>query len=431
MIRSKGSGFASQPKFVRKKIMSMIQMILYASQLAVLVLVSTAQVSEESKSGGNLEPLKFPILGSASEMKIGTWLFSNDNPTYVDTSFSNIDFRCGQDTRNAHQTMTPRSMFFGTLQHRFTTPKRPSSVIKLESDRAPIFNDATRSYVFCIKTMTPGNHISKLLSKYENKMVSFWWDSSEILNAGAMKLKPVGELAIGGMNPEKFVRGTQVRIKVMKMLSPNFPMSAWKPFEDLVISVGNNPKNYNKGVVFDAREHTFIPRDLYDAITRNIRAELGYTVGLLKGLPQDTTRNIMEYAGVEKPIDEFDCKYASKLLPLHIGPLTIPTSLMFKRLTAEKCKMTLPVNHIPVLDYTIDIGIDIIRNFYFSIKYDNANGDTLQFAQLRSENEEEQEENIPPPPASPESPRLAVSGDSTSSRPGTPPVEPKKCCAIS
>ena len=334
------------------------------------------EVRRETRN--NLEPLLFEVFGKPINMKVKTWVYRSENPGKIKRGYASLDFQCRGDTQSV-VGLGQVSVVFGKWEYRNTASNRPSSTVEIESGQLPVYDELSDSFPFCMKDASTSNFLGKILSRYSSKQVSFWWDVSTPLYNPIIPEQVIAELSIGSANPARFVADTETRIKVghqHHLISHN----GWEPVESLPIRVGIRETNFYKSIVFDIKDYSLLPEDIYDAITKPLRDEIAYTLGLLKGMPMDTNIRIMKYANANTPIEEFDCKDASKLLPLHIGPLIITPKMMYERVTESKCKITVQRNDIASFIENLVIGIDLIRQFHLLIHYDSLYGDTLEFA---------------------------------------------------
>lgn len=354
--------------------------------LTVLSAVQGVEVAtgQPQVPNANQNPLLFPILGYPVGMELKVWYDGNREPTRDTWKTASIDLFCPfEEVVTSNLLLGNKNLILGRFEYRTAWPNRPSSTLTFTGQQKPVF-DAHNRIPFCLKPIGERDTLLKrLLNKFNNKMISFWWDSTTPLTGEPVLQNPIAEMAVGGMNPARFVAGTEVRINVAYHQINNPAEGIWQAAGNLPVRVGNNPQAHVMTVFFDIEDISIFPRSLYDAITKNLRVEMGYTVGMLRGMPSDTTRNIMDFAGVSGPIIDFDCKYAPGLLPLHIGPLTIPTSMMYTHITQDKCKIILPREFGRSIDDSLFIGMDILRKFYFSVDYHPQDGDTLQFAARR------------------------------------------------
>ena len=321
------------------------------------------------------ELLHFRLFGSPDTLLVRTWSWKNNAPSHIfqSSAIVSLDFGYDEFVREAG-SRGEKTMVFDSLDQ---TAKygRPSSALTFRDQQEPTFT-------FNIGSISEGEtHLKRLLGQFDTKMVSLWWDSTSRLYKFTLQ-NQVGELTIGGVNPTRFVAGTEMRLKV-QVERPPLIVPYWTPVEGTAVRLGNSETNWDKKVSFDLKLTSHIPNDMYQILMRPLKAEMAYTVGLLKGMPQDINKQIMQYADTNKPVDVFDCKLASKLLPLRIGELTIKPSVMYKKITDEKCEMILQGNTAAQQQNHLKIGIDLIRQFYISVIYDSENGDTLQFAERR------------------------------------------------
>ena len=323
-------------------------------------------------------PLRFSIFGYPAAMRVKTWYFENERPAIVSTSYASINLYCSDELMTGGGTRFKKTLVLGSWSYNRPSTDRPSSIITF--DEGETAHTYSGMFPFCIRRIDEYDTLLKrLLRKYNNKMISFWFDLTTPINGEEMTTHPIGEMTVGGMNPARFT-GTATKIKIAMDMPSNYPSSFWIPERPLAISVGNKRFNRPLKVMFDLEDDNVVPYDLFDAITAPLKAELKYTVGLMKGMPRDTNKKIMSYLDLDKPIDVFDCKDSSKLLPLRVGPITITPQMMYKKISDEKCTISLVRSDIPGFNDDLVIGMDIISQFYFSIQYDSQNGDSILFS---------------------------------------------------
>ena len=355
-------------------------------------------------------PLLIPILQISKELRIIAWLQHIMAPNQYTTFKAKLIVDCPHDEIGSMGVRPGRrSMTFGSYDYKNPSENRPSSKIKLGPREYPRFyptGSSSAATTFCIKTMSNSNNfLARILDKFDNKMISIWWDTSLPVGHSSIDEQVVAEMALGGYNQERFVPSTGVTISVSSTAHDWSTVPWWTPIENLPVRVGDNTDDFGIPVRFDVTRVTSIPSNIYDAITKPLQLEVAYTLGLLRGMPQDTNSRIMQYA--YEPITVFDCKDASKLLPLRIGPLTIPSNMMYKQISDEQCKIVLQKSRYEKSSSHVMVGFDVIRQFYLSIYYDPENGDSLEFS-TRLDGE------VPSQPVSPKT-ESSISGSSQSS----------------
>ena len=326
-------------------------------------------------------PLIFPLFGRHSEVQMNTWFYYQNNPRGPPLAMvMKLTPSYGNDIGRDEYNSDPPTFVFGTWTYERTTP---SSAITFSDGKQPLFAYGLGIYGLLRIQAVVGHDtiLGRLLTPFQKKMISLWWDSTTPFEVTTGPSDPFAELAIGGMNPSRFVPGTETQLVMAKpIISAQSQPKYWRAVRGTSVLIGNNPTHLVNDVIFGITIQTKLHIDLYNAITKPLRDEMAYTVGLLNGMPKDVIRNINQYEKVNKPIDEFDCKDGPKLLPLHIGGLSIPSRMMYRKISDEKCRMTLMRVDDSQYQGKLIIGIDIIRQFYLSVIYDGQRGDTLQFS---------------------------------------------------
>ena len=329
------------------------------------------------------KPLLLPLFGSPHSLRIKVWYWKDDNSNDVTMFKSYLGLHRARSLIKESVTGSgQKTMVFGSKKYQNTAPGIPTSMLKFTDHQEPFISPTERMNSFSVSSVAGGNqYLELLLQQFDKKMVAIWWDSSSPLFMDQDENTVIGELAIGNSNPARFVQGTEMRVPVQPADSRVNWYVFWIPVASTPFQLGNNPTKFNKWIQFHLSHPTAIPMDLYDAITKPLKDELVYTVGLLKGMPKDTNQRIMQYANIGNPIKEFDCKDASKLLHLRIGQLIIPPSMLYEKISDEKCKMTIQRNEMVGQQNLLRIGPNIIRRFYFSVHYDLNEGYYLGFAE--------------------------------------------------
>ena len=330
-------------------------------------------------------PLLFPILGSPTSMKVRTWFYHNTSPADIRRGFATLDIVCHEnEIEEATVYSGLKTMVFGDWEYRNSVP---SSSITLSYNEEPVDNYWAEPYMFCIRPIDYGKtFLSMLLEPFDKKMLSFWWETSIDTYQTEQYTQVIGELAIGGMNSDRVnPMSNTISVRVNRATRAMIPHHYWSPINRLDISVGDDIRKWDKTVKLSVTVNSWIPTDLFDAITKPLRADMKYTVGLLKGMPQDTNKMIMSYLDLDKPIDVFDCKDASKLLPLRVGPITITPQMMYKKISDEKCKMALRKNVFTSFEAQLELGVDILKNFVVSIDFDRTGKDVMMFSERASQ----------------------------------------------
>ena len=348
-------------------------LLLLSSLLAIYAM--TTQETEQPDQ----KLILLPLFGKPHYLYMKSWYWEGNDRQSITSKDSFFQVSIPADEiKQGWSERDPRTIVFGSWKYVEGGDGRPSSALKIAGDETTVhFGDLSYAKFSVRVGEQYDTYLGRLLRQFDKKMISFWWDSKNTHWKYQGPENPIAELAIGGMNPSRFVAGTEMRLQL------RFPITSpwyWEPMRSTSVRVGNRDLNWNKKIAFEFVEESNIPTTIYDAITKPLRDEMRYAVGLLKGMPQDINKQIMKYLDFTKPIDEFDCKDGPKLLPLRIGELTISTSMMYQQISPDKCKMTLMRNDDQAQQSEITIGIDLIRHFYFSIIYDSANRDILQFA---------------------------------------------------
>ena len=314
-----------------------------------------AETSDEGET-----PLLFPILGHAYEMRINAWVYETQNPSHVSEIKAILSVDCPLDEIVRSNSRVGKSIVFGRRDYQKEVQHTPSALISLDDTEDLSSNSG--AYQFCIKTLVNhDNFLSRLLSKFENKIISFWWDKYVPTYEQYVPEESIGELSIGGYNPTRFVANTEVNIEVEPSTLKSSIVPYWKPVDTIVVSVGKNPFDWEKDVVFNLSEDSKIPADVYDSITKRLREK-------------------MSYRDVDQAVVEFNCIGALMLSPLNVGPLVIQPYMMYKQITPQVCEMILSRSESSSDNKLIVIGGDLIRQFYFSVYFSDGYGDTLQFA---------------------------------------------------
>ena len=341
----------------------------------------------------DLNPLILPLFGKPHYLYMKSWQWvGNDRQSITSAGMVlRFDYSHNEISQDSYDDDT-KNIVFGSWEYVDVGAGSPSSALTFAKDETvPQFRDFSYWKFTIGKDSASDTYLGRLLRQFDKKMISFWWDTRISFWDFRGPKNPIAELAIGGVNPSRFVAGTEMRVQ----LSPSSYLSWYlEPITGTAVRVRNINMNWNKNIQFAFDTESSIPIVIYDAITKPLRDEMRYTVGLMKGMPQDTNMRIMQYLDLNEHISRFDCKDAKKLLPLHIGELTIPPSMMYRQISAGKCEMTLRRNSDELGQSRLLIGIDLIRHFYFSIIYDFDNGNSLQFAKRVKG-------DAPPPPTGP------------------------------
>ena len=371
-----------------------------------------------------LNPLLLPLFGSPEMLEMKTWKWVGNDRQSITSSTTRFHLNYAfREIFKSRLEREPITIVFGTWE--YVGEGLPSSALTLAKDEMPMHSGPRFVDTFSIRQPDgKDTYLRRLLRQFDKKMISFWWDSTTPLWIENGQENPIAELAIGGMNPSRFVAGTEMRLQL------RFPTTTpwhWDLQTDTTVRIGYRDINWDQFIQLGLDTESSIPTTIYDAITKPLRDEMRYAVGLLKGMPQDTNKQIMKYLDFTKPIDEFDCKDGPKLLPLRIGELTIPPSMMYQQISPDKCKMTLVRNDDQAAQNVLIVGIDIIRHFYLSLIFDNWNSPTIQFA-TRVEGE------APAPPTGPPAQRASPTEPPCQS--SLPPAcitqnPSTKCCVIS
>ena len=321
-------------------------------------------------------PLLLPLSGKPEELKMKIWYWEGNDRQSMKSKSSFISwYYQSKQIVPATKTQVPKTVVFGSWDYVDAGAGRPSSALTFANDENPRY-----LHDFCIKNSPRyDTYLRRLLRQFDNKMISFWWDSTTPIGLYRGTSKEIAELAIGGVNPSRFVAGTEMRVQLAPARWVGWD---WSPVEGTNPRVGDTYFNQNP-IWFRFQPTSRIPIVIYNAITKPLRDEMRYTVGLMKGYGRNINGGIMKYLDFNEPIDVFDCKDAQKLLPLHIGELTIPPSMMYSQISVDKCKMTLEIKDNLIGLYALEIGLDLIRRFYLTIIYDSANGASLQFTTRR------------------------------------------------
>ena len=387
---------------------------MFFSQLLLLIKLSAmyAMTTQETEQRDQ-KPLLLPLLGNPEALLLKRWYWVGNNHRSIKSKFYGIALSFQyNEIRKCSYT---RNVVFGTWDYVNAGAESPSSALTISKDRNQQNFAAYDESPFSIRQPNgKDTFLQRLLHQFDNKMISFWWDSTTPLWIENEQENTIAELAIGGMNPSRFVAGTEMSVQL------RFPTTRpwyWDLQTGTTVYIGKKNMNWNKIIQLGLEIESSIPMVIYDAITKHLRDEMRYTVGFMKGMPQDTNMRIMQYLDLNEHISRFDCKDAKKLLPLHIGELTIPPSMMYKRISPDKCQITLRKNDNQADQDVLTIGIDLIRLFYMSLVYDNWNAPIVQFA-TRVEG------NPPPPPTGPPCERSQLPACITR----TPSA---KCCVIS
>ena len=369
-------------------------MVLFLNLLSTILVLKAATIENfEEKSEAPQIPLLLPVFGNKEAPFIKLWYYEKDSPDIVEyyesylgfsrsSGLHQLDYRCGE-----------KRMVFGDWKYRKAERNRPSSAIKILDNETPSLSRTYKLHSFNIGSQSNADSLlGRLLRPFEKKMVSLWWDVETILDEEQQLQIPIGELAIGGSNPSRFVPESEIRIRVHKLKPDVLTNYYWRFVENTPIIVGN--EHWEKDVFIYMSDRTNIPMAIFDAITKPLRDEMRYTVGLMKGYGRNINEGIMQYHDFNEPIFEFDCKDGPKLLPLRFGPITITPQMMYKKISDEKCRMSLPRNTQQEGQNLVKIGVDLIRHFYFSIVFAPENDLTLLFATRKSG-------KAPDPPAEP------------------------------
>ena len=338
-------------------------------------------------------PLILPLFGSPETLQMKAWYWKGKDMQSITSANVVLHFTdaLSEIWADGYQPYT-KTIVFGSWKYANADDGLPLPTLTFKKDEVTTYSESrTFSRIRVRQGDLYDTFLRRLLRQFDKKMISIWWDSIAPFGDYRGPQTPIAELAIGGMNPSRFVAGTEMRLQ---LLFPATTPCYWDLQMGTTVLVGNIDMNWNNNIQFAFDSKGSIPMVLYDAITKPLRDEMAYTVGLMKGMPQDTNKRIMQYLDFNEPIFEFDCKDGPKLLPLRIGELTIKPSMMYKQISAGKCKMTMRRNDIRGGQNVLLIGIDLIRRFYFSVIYDNWNSPTIQFA-TRVEGE------APAPPTGP------------------------------
>ena len=349
----------------------------------------------------DLNPLILPLFGIPESLKMNVWYWKNSAPRDIKSISVNLDLYYGYDevdrtTRNRGD----KTIVFGSWQYRNTIP---TSTLTFGDGEDPSYSKKIADHTFSIGAVSIKETFLKLLLRqFDKKMISIWWDSTTPLWSESSQQNSIAELAIGGVNPSRFIPLTEVRFKVITRSQPASMLNAYFLSSNAAyFSVGNSAIIWSNPIAFDITQESILSMVIYDAITKPLRDEMRYTVGLLKGYGRNINGGIMQYHDFNEPILEFDCQYGDRLLPLHIDQLTITPRMMYKKISNNKCKMSLrrsEISEISEQQELIILGIDVIRHFYVSISYNTRLGDTFS---LYSRVEGEAPEVTVPPAGTP------------------------------
>ena len=385
-MTSKGSNVVRQswPKKNTTSAMLFSQLI----RFTLLVLFSVIRVNsvvlepqagaQGDAQGDSQSALIIPFYGYPSVMKIRTMLYRSNRHSAT-KAVATLSLHCSTDEVDSESNIPgEKTLVLGQWDYR---NMEPTAAITFTNNEEPIFSHFLNMYSFCVKTIARYDTLlARLLKKFDKKMVSFWWDSKTPLYGGEAPINAIGEVALGGTNPARFVADTEVRIKVDPLNNSPFAKTFWVPTQQLPVRIGNKATNKRHKLSIDIKGFSSIPTEVYDAITAQLRSERAFSIASLKFLPAEIAQKVGLYSDFKDSIEVFDCKDASKLLPLHIGPLKITPKMLYERVTGNQCRITLRKNMHSTLQNNIEIGIDLIRHFYFSINFDADNGDSVVFA---------------------------------------------------
>lgn len=350
-----------------------------ASQQRPPLQVSNVQGPGQQIAGQT--PIIIPLFGSPIELKLKTWYFKNGSPNKV-TSFDTV-LNTGYDSEVTRSIMSrgEKTLVVGSFDYKNQGPNRPSSAVALANGEQPFYSKPNQLYPFRIGSISLGDtFLARIMRQFDKKIISLWWDSTTGTESQNGPQNPIAELAIGGLNPHRFAPGPDMFINAGLVQDGSTRNPYWNTDAGTIIRVGNLPIKFEKRIMFDITEHSSIPRGIFRAITRPMAEEIAFTEGMLRGRPRDGNPQTTAFLENMKPVDEFNCKYVPKLMPLHIGQLTISPAMMYRQIAEGKCKMTLPIQNNPDRQAIMVIGNDLIRRFYFSIIYNPQNKITLQFS---------------------------------------------------
>ena len=325
-------------------------------------------------------PVLIPTYGIPYAMEIPVWYCQNDEPSKIAKTFAKVQFQCDDEIDQTHMSLDEKKMIIGIWDSSNLWPESPSSVISLGIFRRPIADKNFGTYNLCVRNIGKRDSLlTRLLQKFNQKSISFWWDSITPKTGKNKDDLPIGEMAIGSPNSERFVAGTEVEIKAKPTFDDPLIFTRWTAAESLHILVGSKTMKSREIAIDFKGFATFLPTDIYEELTKPLRIERSYTVGLMKGISKDISQHITGYLDMTESIHEFDCKDGAKLSPIQIGTLTIPPQMLFKKVSTSKCAIAFK-KYDKFYDDTFTIGIDLIRKFHVTIQYHENDGESLFFS---------------------------------------------------
>ena len=257
-------------------------------------------------------PLLLPLFGNPESLMIMPWYWKGNDRSSIKASKCVVQsiYESNEIIRDTSNKYT-KTIVFGSWKFANADSGRPSSALTLAKD------ELANNFEFSIRQGNENDtFLKRLLRQFNKKMISIWWDSTAAVGSDTETETPIAELAIGGMNPARFVRSTEVRFKLASIAKQDsFPDVYWQVQKPAAVRVSNRAIESRHDVVFDLRQESENPASMYDAITKPLRNEMRYAVGLLKGYGRNINEGIMQYHDFNERIFEVDCQYGDRLLP--------------------------------------------------------------------------------------------------------------------
>ena len=368
---------------------------------------SATQTSHMLNESENQDILIFPLLRSPNAITMKGWFDATDGRESYQPMHMLFRLQSLQDVIQPEPSESERKVVIGSWQYHRADVNRPSSSVELPvSYGATAFLKKEKPFnaVFIRKDEISNVIMAKLLSKFEQKMVSIWWDSSVLADglsnwhSSATMNDPgsvVGEMAVGGVNKDRFDDSSVTRFNLKPVIQVNGLPYVWEAESNVDIRVQDRSSGWTIPVEFDLYGKTWVPFVIYEELIRPLREAI-YESMLPRKLPKEIAIKISEYSN--EVVRWFECDFAERLKALHVGGIEITPNMMFQQVTAEKCIITLGVlskSHFNKMW----VGADIIQHFYFTINWDSVNGDFVQFAHRKEGTRPRNPESPPNSPA--------------------------------
>lgn len=218
-----------------------------------------------------------------------------------------------------------------------------------------------------------------LMAPYDLKIASFWVDTSVTARDVAKNPKiQTGELTFGARNENRYDPRSVVEFTLKSLFTEDD--RGWETMNPVPVIIESNKLRESFEIIFDiGAPETLLPLAVYEAILGPLKKRVANPLENQALLPDELYGVINGFIGPSDKLNYFPCKYTKMISAFKLNNLLVLPEMLYEKVDNRQCMLRIASlsNNAP---QKIVMGFHLIKQFHFSIVFDEKEGSTVHFA---------------------------------------------------